>query len=94
MTVQTIATPRFILIPGPLIDLNLPLTDTVILAVIHQFTQTCGGFSGSAAYLANIAKCSESTVLAILHSLADRRMICRIDGAWQTASIPFIPPKS
>jgi len=84
MTTKTVATPRYILIPGHIIDLNLPLTETVILAVIHQFTRSCGGFSGSNAYLANIAKCSTSAVSSALLSLINRDLIRRTDDAWQT----------
>ena len=53
-------------------DLGLRGSELLIYAVIHGFTETCGEFSGSVAYLSACTGTAKSTVCAALGRLTEK----------------------
>lgn len=67
-------------IPDWMLDLDLDVHETIILAVIHGFSQDGEStFKGSWKYLAGKAKCSRRKVANTLVSLVEKKFIEKID---------------
>ena len=74
---QSSPLPKFTVIPGWMLRMDLSLAETVIYAVIYQFTRHNTGFFGGIDYLCRVARCSPEEVRQILLRLQNRGLICR-----------------
>lgn len=67
-------------IPDWMLDLDLDVYETLILAVIYGFCQDGEStFKGSHKYLSEKAKCSKRKVASVLVSLVEKRLVEKID---------------